>query len=74
MKVIKFVGLSVVTSVLVIAVLFANNTKHQASAAAGGNQDKFFVSDDNRTISLEGKQLVRYIEAHFGSNHIDSYT
>ena len=32
MKVIKFVGLTVVTSMLVIAVLFANNTKHQASA------------------------------------------
>ena len=39
------------------------------------NQDKFFVSNDNRTISLEGKQqFVCYIEAHFGSNHIDSYT
>ena len=33
MKVIKFVGLTVVTSMLVIAALFANNTKHQASAA-----------------------------------------
>ena len=46
MKVIKFVGLTVVTSMLVIAVLFANNTKHQASAAAGG----FITGDGKGTL------------------------
>jgi hypothetical protein len=46
MKVIKFVGLTVVTSVLVIAVLFANNTKHQTSAAAGG----FITGDGKGTL------------------------
>jgi hypothetical protein len=42
----KFVGLTIVTSMLVIAALFANSTTRQASAAPGG----FITGDGKGTL------------------------